>query len=88
MRVQPRRTTRRISFESGTPVLPRYTFGPLCIAGTPTDVVHCIKRRRSSAVGVADWQSFSFQLSNSRVHNLSKGPFSISRLPAAIKAGA
>ena len=54
MRVQPRRTTRRISFESGTPVLPRYTFGPLCIAGTPTDVVHCIKRRRSSAVGVAD----------------------------------
>ena len=52
MRVQPRRTTRRVSFEAGSPTFSRYTFGSLQVTGMPTDVIHYVKRRRSSAVGV------------------------------------
>ena len=52
--VRSRRTTRRVSFEAGTPSFSRFTFGSLQVAGTPADVVHYVKRRRSSAVGITD----------------------------------
>lgn len=54
MRRAPTRTVRAVSFEAGSPTFSRFTFGSLQVSGTPTDVVHYIKRRRSSAVGVAD----------------------------------
>jgi len=54
MRSSPSRSVRAVSFECGTPTLSRYTFGSLQVTGMPTDVVHYVKRRRSSAVGIAD----------------------------------
>ena len=54
MRVQLRRTTQRVSFEAGSPCFSRYTFGSLQVTGMPTDVIHFVKRRRSSAVGISE----------------------------------
>jgi hypothetical protein len=52
MRRTPTRSVRAISFSGGSPVLSRYTFGSLRVAGVPTDVEHFVKRRRSSALAL------------------------------------
>ena len=49
----PTRCVRAISFEGGSPCFSRYTFGSLQVTGMPQDVEHFVRRRRSSAVGVA-----------------------------------
>ena len=46
------RSVRAVSFTDGTPSISRFTFGSLGVAGVPTDVVHYIKRRRSSAAAL------------------------------------
>jgi len=49
MRRLPIRSVRAISFEGGSPVFQRYTFGTLGTTGFPPEVPHQVKRRRSSA---------------------------------------
>ena len=53
MRRNPTRTVRAISFDRGNPCFNRFTFGSLQVCGMPQDVEHFVRRRRSSAVGVA-----------------------------------
>lgn len=52
MRRTPTRSVRAISFSGGSPVLSRYTFGSLRVAGVPADVEHFVKRRRSSSLAL------------------------------------